>query len=153
MRLRQVDADNGAEPALTLITEAGGGVIASTLDIDEANSISRAVWIHGRGRANRGTLPAPGRDGPARPHALAEGLRDTRTIPVNEAVAALPKELITGANRDRLTGILERYRQSLYPDNVKIDPAAVNRVADAHRTAGLLASSCRLQSLARSVRR
>jgi NitT/TauT family transport system substrate-binding protein len=73
--------------------------------------------------------------------ALAKGLRDTRTIPATEAVAALPKELITGANRDRLVGILERYRQSLYPDNVKIDPAAVNRVVDAHRTAGLLVSS------------
>jgi NitT/TauT family transport system substrate-binding protein len=62
-------------------------------------------------------------------------------------VAALPKELITGANRDRLVGILERYRQSLYPDNVKIDPAAVNRVVDAHRTAGLLASSADYKNL------
>jgi hypothetical protein len=62
-------------------------------------------------------------------------------------VAALPKELITGANRERLVGILERYRQSLYPDNVKIDAAAVNRVVDAHRTAGLLASSVDYKSL------
>ena len=56
--------------------------------------------------------------------ALARGLRDTRNIPTAEAVAALPKELITGANRERLVGILERYRRSLYSDNVKIDPAA-----------------------------
>jgi len=56
-------------------------------------------------------------------------------------VAALPKELITGANRDRLATILERYRLSLYPDNVKIDLAASNRVAEAHKSAGLLAPS------------
>jgi NitT/TauT family transport system substrate-binding protein len=68
-------------------------------------------------------------------------LRDTRSIPVSEAVAALPQELITGANRDRLAGILERYRRSLYPENVKIDTAAANRVAEAHQAAGLLASS------------
>ena len=60
---------------------------------------------------------------------------------MKEAVAALPKELITGANRDRLAEILERYRRSLYPDNVKIDLAAANRVAEAHKAAGLLAPS------------
>jgi NitT/TauT family transport system substrate-binding protein len=73
--------------------------------------------------------------------ALARGLRDTREIPVKEAVAALPKELITGSNRDRLATILERYRRSLYPDNVKIDLAATDRVAEAHKAAGLLAPS------------
>jgi hypothetical protein len=43
--------------------------------------------------------------------------------------------------RERLAAILERYRKSLYPDNVRIDPAAVSRVAEAHKSAGLLASS------------
>jgi len=37
--------------------------------------------------------------------------------------------------------IPERSRRSLYPDNVKIDLAAANRVAEAHKTAGLLAPS------------
>jgi NitT/TauT family transport system substrate-binding protein len=129
------------EPALTLITEAGGGVIANVMDIDEANKylggpyefMGVAVRIEERERR---------RDEMGRlARALAKGLRDTRTIPVNEAVAALPKELITGANRERLATILERYRRSLYPENVKIDPAAVTRVAEAHKTAGLLASS------------
>jgi NitT/TauT family transport system substrate-binding protein len=73
--------------------------------------------------------------------ALAKGLQDTRNIPTKEAVAALPKELITGANRDRLVTILERYRKSLYPENVRIDPVAANRVAEAHTSAGLLASA------------
>ena len=48
---------------------------------------------------------------------------------------------VSGGNRERLATILERYRRSLYPDNVKIDLAATSRVADAHKAAGLLAPS------------
>lgn len=141
LRLGQIDAGMVQEPALTLITGLGGGVIANAMDIDEANrylggpyefmGVSVRVEERERRRDEMGRLA----------RALAKGLRDTRTIPTNEAVAALPKELITGANRERLVGILERYRRSLYPDNVKIDLAAATRVAEAHRTAGLLASS------------
>ena len=141
LRLGQVDAGMVQEPALTLITGGGGGVIANMMDIEEANRYLGGPYEF-MGVAVRVEERDKRRDEMGRlARALAKGLRDTRTIPVKEAVAALPKELITGANRDRLTGILERYRQSLYPDNVKIDLAAVNRVVDAHRTAGLLASS------------
>jgi NitT/TauT family transport system substrate-binding protein len=141
LRLGQVDAGMVQEPALTLITGGGGGVIANMMDIEEANRYLGGPYEF-MGVAVRVEEREKRRDEMGRlARALAKGLRDTRTIPVKEAVAALPKELITGANRDRLAGILERYRQSLYPDNVKIDPAAVNRVVDAHRTAGLLTSS------------
>jgi NitT/TauT family transport system substrate-binding protein len=147
LRLAQVDAGMVQEPALTLITGAGGGVIANIMDIEEANRYLGGPYEF-MGVAVRVEEREKRRDQMGRlARALAKGLRDTRTIPVKEAVAALPKELITGANRDRLAGILERYRLSLYPDNVKIDPAAVNRVADAHRTAGLLASSVDYKAL------
>ena len=140
LRLGQVDAGMVQEPALTLIT-GGGGVIANMMDIEDANRYLGGPYEF-MGVAVRVEEREKRRDEMGRlARALAKGLRDTRTIPAKEAVAALPKELITGANRERLVGILERYRQSLYPDNVKIDTAAVNRVVDAHRTAGLLASS------------
>jgi len=141
LRLGQVDAGMVQEPALTLITGAGGGVIANAMDIEEANrylggayefmGVSVRLEERDRRRDEMGRLA----------RALANGLRDTRSIPVKDAVAALPKELITGSNRDRLVTILDRYRRSLYPDNVKIDLAAVNRVVEAHRTAGLLPPS------------
>ena len=132
LRLGQVDAGMVQEPALTLITGGGGGVIANIMNIEEANRYLGGPYEF-MGVAVRVEEREKRRDEMGRlARALAKGLRDTRTIPVKEAVAALPQELITGANRDRLAGILERYRQSLYPDNVKIDPAAVNRVADAH---------------------
>ncbi len=37
LRLGQVDAGMVQEPALTLITDAGGGVIANAMDIEQAN--------------------------------------------------------------------------------------------------------------------
>lgn len=141
LRLGQVDAGMVQEPALTLVTDAGGGVIANVMDIAQANKYLGGAYEF-MGVAVRVEERERRRDEMARvARALEKGLRDTRTIPVKEAVAALPKELITGANRDRLAGILERYRRSLYPDNVKIDPAATNRVADAHKAAGLLPPS------------
>ena len=45
------------------------------------------------------------------------------------------------AQRARLAAVLERYKRSLYPDSVKIDSAAAARVAEAHKSAGLLAPS------------
>lgn len=141
LRLGQVDAGMVQEPALSLITGAGGSVIANAMDIEEANRYLGGAYEF-MGVAVRVEEREKRRDEMARlARALAKGLRDTRAIPVKEAVAALPKELITGSNRDRLATILERYRRSLYPDNVKIDLAATNRVADAHKAAGLLAPS------------
>jgi NitT/TauT family transport system substrate-binding protein len=147
LRLGQVDAGMVQEPALTLIIGAGGGVIVNAMDIEEANRYLGGAYEF-MGVAVRLEERERRRDEMARlARALARGLRDTRTIPVKEAVAALPKELITGANRDRLATILERYRRSLYPDNVKIDVAASNRVAEAHKAAGLLAPSLDHQPL------
>jgi NitT/TauT family transport system substrate-binding protein len=141
LRLGQVDAGMVQEPALTLITGAGGAVIANVMNIEEANRYLGGAYEF-MGVAVRLEEREQRRDEMGRlARALAKGLQDTRNIPAKEAVAALPKELITGANRDRLTGILERYRRSLYPDNVKIDIAAVTRVAEAHKAAGLLAAS------------
>ena len=141
LKLGQVDAGMVQEPALSLVTEAGGRVISNIMDIEEATRHLGGAYEF-MGVAVRLEERERRRDEMARlSRALARGLRDTIAIPVKEAVAALPKELITGANRDRLAGILDRYRRSLYPDNVKIDLAAANRVAEAHRAAGLLAPS------------
>jgi NitT/TauT family transport system substrate-binding protein len=141
LRLGQVDAGMVQEPALSLVTDAGGVSIANIMDIDEANRYLGGAYEF-MGVAMRVEEREKRRDEMTRlARALAKGLQDTRNIPTKEAVAALPKELITGANRDRLATILERYRKSLYPDNVKIDPAAANRVAEAHKNAGLLTAA------------
>jgi hypothetical protein len=79
--------------------------------------------------------------------ALAAGLRDTRAIPVEEVVASLPKELVAGGDRGRLGVMLERYRTSLYPDDVRIDPAAAERVEASQRDAGVLTKDVDLAAL------
>ena len=70
--------------------------------------------------------------------ALARGLVDTRTIPADDVIAALPSVLVAGGDLDRLTQIVERYRLSLYPESVSIERAAAQRVVRAQEIAGLL---------------
>jgi NitT/TauT family transport system substrate-binding protein len=70
--------------------------------------------------------------------ALERGLSDTRTIPADEVIAALPGELVAGGDMDQLRAIIERYRLSLYPEGVGIEPAAAARVAAAQEIADLL---------------
>jgi NitT/TauT family transport system substrate-binding protein len=80
-------------------------------------------------------------------HALAAGLRETRTIPIEEVVAALPKELVAGGDSARLGVILERYRRDLYPEDVRIDLAAAQRVEQAQHVAGVLTKDVDLSVL------
>jgi NitT/TauT family transport system substrate-binding protein len=70
--------------------------------------------------------------------ALANGLADTRTIPPDEIIAALPEALLAGSDVAQLKRIIERYRLSLYPENVRIDLDAVQRVVRAQEIANLL---------------
>ncbi len=70
--------------------------------------------------------------------ALAKGLADTRTIPSDEVIAALPGALLAGGDVDRLRDIIERYRLSLYPESVAIDPDAARRVVRAQEISRLL---------------
>jgi NitT/TauT family transport system substrate-binding protein len=70
--------------------------------------------------------------------ALANGLADTRTLPPDDIIAALPEALLAGSDIAQLKQIIERYRLSLYPENVKIDHDAVQRVVRAQEIANLL---------------
>jgi NitT/TauT family transport system substrate-binding protein len=70
--------------------------------------------------------------------ALANGLADTRTIPPDEIISAFPEALLAGSDVAQLNQIIERYRLSLYPENVRIDLDAVQRVVRAQEVADLL---------------
>ncbi|TQF81819.1 ABC transporter substrate-binding protein [Elioraea sp. Yellowstone] len=138
LRRGQVEAAMVQEPALTLVQEAGGHVIFNAMDIADATRVLGGAFEF-MGVAVRASERDRRLDEMRRlARALAAGLRDTRTIPVEEVVAALPRELIAGGDWGRLGVILERYRESLYPDEVRIDPEAAARVARAQREAGVL---------------
>jgi NitT/TauT family transport system substrate-binding protein len=138
LRRGQVDAGMVQEPALRLVREAGGRVIFNGMDIDDARRVlGGAIEFMGV------SVPAAERDRRLDEMrrlalALAAGLRDTRDIPVEEVVAALPRELIAGGDWGRLGVMLERYRTSLYPDDVRIDVGAAERVVTAQKEAGVL---------------
>ncbi len=126
------------EPALRLVQEAGGRVIFNAMDIDDATRVLGGAFEF-MGVAVRAAERDRRLDEMRRlARALAAGLRDTREIPVEEVVAALPRELIAGGDWGRLGVMLERYRASLYPAEVRIDPQAAERVVVSQREAGVL---------------
>jgi NitT/TauT family transport system substrate-binding protein len=138
LRRGQVDAGMVQEPALTLLQEAGGRVIFNAMDIADANRVLGGAFEF-MGVAVRAAERDRRLDEMRRlSRALAAGLRDTRDIPVEEVVAALPRELIAGGDWGRLGVMLERYRASLYPDAVHLDTAAAQRVVVSQREAGVL---------------
>lgn len=147
LRLGQVDAGMVQEPALTLLSAAGGKAIFNAMDLEHAREhLGGAYEFMGV------TVRAAERD--ARldemrrlARALAKGLADTQTLPIEEVVAALPKALVAGGDRGQLMEILARYRRSLYPDGVKIDPAASARVVEANKVAGLVAPGVEIGEL------
>jgi NitT/TauT family transport system substrate-binding protein len=65
-------------------------------------------------------------------------LADTRSLPPDEIIDALPDALIAGGDTDQLREIIERYRLSLYPESTAIDVAAAGRVLRAQEIAELI---------------
>ncbi|MGH6947332.1 MAG: ABC transporter substrate-binding protein [Kiloniellales bacterium] len=138
VKLGQVDAAMVQEPALSLIVEAGGRELFNAMDIADANAklggayefMGVAVRAEERDRrlGEMKKLAA----------ALKEGLADTRTIPPEEIIAALPSALLAGGNVEQLKQIIPRYRESLYPETVTIDRSAAERVMMAHQAAEIL---------------
>jgi len=147
VRLGQVDAGMVQEPALTLLTAAGAGVLVNAMDLADATRYLGGPYEF-MGVAVRAEERPQRLDQMRRlARGLARGLVDTRTIPVDDVVTALPKELIAGGDRAQLAAILERYRLSLYPDHVRIDPAASARVADSLKVAGMIPPATDLTGL------
>ena len=79
--------------------------------------------------------------------ALSEGLKYVQRAPVADLVETLPRELIAGGDRAGLEQTLARYRGSLYPTEVTIDPAACERVMQAHLKAGIQKQAVDMEAL------
>ena len=138
LRIGQVDAAMVQEPALTLILAAGGRELVNFMDIDEADTYLGGAYefmgVSVRASERDERLPEMRRLAAA----LAAGLADTRTLPPGDIIAALPPALIAGGDVGQLTQIVERYRLSLYPEQVTIELDAARRVVQAQELAGLL---------------
>ena len=139
LRIGQVDAAMVQEPSLSLVVEAGGRELVNFMEIEQAREHLGGPYefmgVSVRADERDTRVPEMRRLAAA----LAKGLADTRTLPSDEVVAALPSALLAGSDVDRLRDIIERYRLSLYPESVAIEPDAARRVVRAQEVSGLLA--------------
>lgn len=143
----QVDAGMVQEPALSLVQEAGGRVLFNGMDLTDAERFLGGTYEF-MGVAVRAAERDERLDEMRRlARALERGLRALRTASPGDLIAALPPELVTGGDPGRLADILERYRLSLYPETVSIDPASSARVQEANLSAGVLAAPVDLDAL------
>lgn len=138
LRIGETDAGMVQEPALSMLQEDGGGVIANLMDLDDAEETFGGPYefMGVSVRADEREERADEMRAIAR--ALQRGLEDTRSAPVSELVDALPGELIAGEDRGRIEDILAAHRDSLYPEGVEINVGATERVLDSLDQAGAL---------------
>src|SRR5512138_513350 len=139
LRVGHVDAAMVQEPALSLIVKAGGRELANFMDIQQARKHLGGPYefmgVAVRAKERDSRLPEMRRLAAA----LKTGLEDTKKIPVEDIIAALPKPLIAGGDTAELKAIIGRYRDSLYPNAVTIDVAASERVVKSQEVAQVLA--------------
>jgi sulfonate transport system substrate-binding protein len=138
LRQGQIDAGLVQEPALTLVQRAGGRALMNGMDLEDAQKYLGGPYEF-MGLAVRTKEIAQRRpDMVALAGALADALKALHRMSGEEIVAAFPKEMTTGLDLKQFGEIIARYKESLYPDTVKIDLAAASRVEQSLRAGGLL---------------
>lgn len=137
LRLGQVDAGMVQEPALSLLQEKGARVLMNGMDIDDATRYLGGPYEFMGVSVRRDEREARKAEMQALARALVKGLQYVQEASPADLVDALPKEIITGGDRERVALTLERYRASLYPREVTINRQACERVMDAHLKAGI----------------
>jgi NitT/TauT family transport system substrate-binding protein len=138
LRQGQVDAGLVQEPALTLVSRAGGRVLANLMEQADAERFLGGDYEF-MGVALREADRERRRDEMAAlARALKSALAATQAVSPDDLVNALPRETLIGADLAELRQILARYRGSLYPLGIALDRTAEDRVAESLKEAGLL---------------
>jgi NitT/TauT family transport system substrate-binding protein len=147
LRQGQIDVGLVQEPALTLITRAGGRVLVNGMDLEDAkNYLGGSFEFMGVAvRAKEIEQRRP--EMIALTNALADALKALRGMTGDQLAATFPKELTTGLDLKEFGEILARHRDSLYPETVKIDLEAAKRVEQSLIAGGLLKSGGSMSGL------
>ena len=147
LRIGDVDAGMVQEPALSLLEDEGARVLFNAMDIDDAEEQFGGPYEF-MGVAVREDEIEERREEMQRVgDALAAGLETTRSLPGAELIDALPSELVAGEDTGLLADVLDRYRTSLYPEGVGIDPPAVERALEALRASGAIEADLQLDDI------
>jgi NitT/TauT family transport system substrate-binding protein len=147
LRQGQVDAGMVQEPALTLLQRAGSRTLVNAMDLADARRYLGGTYEF-MGVAVRGKEIKERRaEMIALTRALADALKALRQMSGDELIAALPKTMTTGLDTKEFGEIIARYRDSLYPEAVTIDPAAADRVAQTLIVGGLIPAGTSIAGL------
>jgi NitT/TauT family transport system substrate-binding protein len=138
LRQGQIDAGLVQEPALTLVQRAGGRVLMNGMDLQDATKHLGGAYEF------MGVAVRTKEFAQRRPQmvALAQALQDAlgalHRMSGEAIVAAFPKEMTTGLDLKEFAEIIARYKESLYPDTVRIDLEAGKRVEQSLVVGGVL---------------
>lgn len=139
LRVGHVDAGMVQEPALTLLSRAGGRVLANLMDLKQAERFLGGPYEFMGVAVRRDEWQAREAEMKGLARALTRALRLVHYGTPRLVVQALPPELVAGGDRELFEAVLARHRRSLYPQSGRIDLASARRVADLQVQAGVLA--------------
>jgi NitT/TauT family transport system substrate-binding protein len=147
LRQGQIDAGMVQEPALGRAVKSGSRVLVNFMDLADSEK-----YLGGPYEFMGVAVRAPEREArkmemAALARALERGLKRVQSAPASELIAALPRELIAGADMNELLTVVDRYRRSLYPTRVAINVEACDRVAQSLKITGLLKSNVKAESV------
>jgi NitT/TauT family transport system substrate-binding protein len=138
LRQGQIDAGVVQEPALTLLKGAGARLLVNAMDPEDAKrhlgGSYEFMGVAVRGKEIQQRRP----EMVALTQALTDSLKALHAMSGEQLSAALPKEMTTGLDLKELSDILQRHRDALYPQNVKIDLDAGKRVEQSLIVGGLI---------------
>jgi len=147
LRQNQMDVGVVQEPALTLLRRAGARVLVNAMDLEEANyylgGSFEFMGVSVRAKEIERRRP----EMVAVTKALADALRALRGMTGEQLTASFPKEMITGLDLKEFGEIVERHRDSLYPETVNIDLDAAKRVEQSLIAGGLIKPGASISGL------
>ena len=147
LRQGQVDAGLVQEPALTLLTRSKARVLVNAMDGNDAQKYLGGSYEFMGVAVRTKDIEQRKPEMIALAKGLADALKALQKMSADELVSSLPHELTTGLDAKELGEILVRYRGSLYPQDVTIDPDASQRVAQSLIVGGLLKPDANINGL------
>ena len=148
LRLGQLDAGMVQEPALSLLQARGARVLVNGMDIEDANEYLGGPYEFMGVAVRRKELDERRDEIRSLARALARGLQFVQEAEPEALVEALPREIITGGDRETVAASLARYRASLYPREVTLDLEAMQRVIEVQKAAGGRGGDVELEQIA-----
>jgi NitT/TauT family transport system substrate-binding protein len=147
LRQNQMDVGVVQEPALTLLKRAGARVLVNGMDLEDAKHYLGGSFEFMGVAVRAKEIEQRRPEMVALTKALADALKGLRGMTGEQLTAAFPKEMITGLDLKEFGEIVERHRDSLYPETVNIDLDAAKRVEQSLIAGGLIKPGASISGL------